>query len=280
MVGAGALYFAIRPRQALLADINQELIGFYRILRDRPSALIRALMAMRASEDTYLELRASSPVADLDRAVRFAYLNRLCWNGIYRVNKKGQFNVPMGDRLPSVMWRPERLEAAARALAGATLRVADFQLTLAGARHGDFVYIDPPYPRGSVSGFGFARYSVDGFGEVHHRALAEEVLELDRRGVNVMLTLADAPFVESVYPQSFRRISRGPSYDVEGVEPCERVRHSRSSAGAWGRRKCDQRQQRQVCEARSRQDPWILQGHWVPGEVPSWIRTVRPLGRV
>jgi DNA adenine methylase len=207
MVGAGALFFQLCPARAVLADINEELILFYKTLRDQRDALISALASLEASRETYYDLRDRNPTADLDRAIRFVYLNRLCWNGIYRVNRRGEFNVPIGDRLPSTLWKDEHLRRASAALEAATLVCADFRETLADVREGDFVYLDPPYPRGSKNGFGFARYSVGGFGESHHQALADEIETLSKRNVHVMLTLAHAPFVDAVYPKSLSRIS-------------------------------------------------------------------------
>lgn len=118
MAGSAALFFTVQPERAILADINSELINFYKILAFKTDSLIEALMEIKASKFTYYEYRDSKPKTDFERAIKFCYLNRLCWNGVYRVNSTGNFNVPIGDRLPKDPWSSDHLEKCAAVLRG------------------------------------------------------------------------------------------------------------------------------------------------------------------
>ncbi|MBI4468598.1 MAG: DNA adenine methylase [Acidobacteria bacterium] len=206
MVGAGALFFCIRPRRAVLSDTNHDLVNFYRVLRDRFPQLKRRLQGLSASVDAYYTFRASSPRGLIQRAVRFAYLNRLSWNGLYRVNRLGTFNVPIGDRLPDRMWSMKHLESASEALMTARLRAEDFRIATARAREGDFVFFDPPYPRGATDGIGFNRYAPETFTPKDHEDLAILIRELTSRNVRVMVTIANAEHLRELYPATFRTI--------------------------------------------------------------------------
>src|SRR5215210_289112 len=205
MVGGGALFFHLRPEKAILADSNSELINFYRVLRFRCAELKTRLLSLAASRDLYYELRDAAPKGDLQRAVRFAYLNRLSWNGLYRVNRSGRFNVPIGDRLPQAMWRANDIDRANESLRNARLLTADFGKTARLAKEGDFVFFDPPYPRGAKADLGFNRYSADFFELSHHRRLSRLVDSLSDRGIKVMLTIAYDQQLEAIYPQHMRR---------------------------------------------------------------------------
>lgn len=205
MVGGGALFFYLAPRRALLADVNDDLINFYRVLRDHNDRLIRALLRLEASRQHYYRLRAQRPTTSFRRAVRFAYLNRLSWNGLHRVNQDGEFNVPIGDRLPTSLWKADALRRGARALAAAKLIAAPFEDTLGHVRKRDFVFLDPPYPRGSRHLLGFNRYSPQRFELPDHKRLAAAVESLGDRGVNVMLTTSAASSVAAQYPSSLER---------------------------------------------------------------------------
>lgn len=207
MSGGAALFFHIHPASAVLADINRDLVNFYSVLRDKPAELLDRLRTLTASAERYYALRASKPRGQLQRAVRFAYLNRLAWNGLYRVNRRGEFNVPIGDRLPVVMWNEADLLKASAALAGAELLTADFRATAGCAAAGDFVFFDPPYPRGCREQIGFNRYASDFFTDAHHCELADIIVDLSKRSVQVMLTLAHVEHFERIYPRSLRRTS-------------------------------------------------------------------------
>ncbi len=205
MSGGAALFFFLRPARAILGDINSDLIEFYCVLRDNPRELLRRLRTLTASRELYYEFRESRPVGRIQRATRFAYLNRLAWNGLHRVNRNGEFNVPIGDRLPEVMWDEGALEKASRALSIAELVAGDFRAILRRAREGDLVFLDPPYPRGCREPVGFNRYASEVFTIDDHSDLAHVIERLTKRSVQVMLTLADEPHLSKLYPQSLRR---------------------------------------------------------------------------
>lgn len=200
MAGGAALFFAVHPTHAILADVNNDLINFYAVLKDRPQELFKKLAALSASRERYYAFRSSKPRGSLQRAVRFAYLNRLAWNGLYRVNRRGEFNVPIGDRLPPAMWNESDLLSASGALATTRLIAGDFREVARHAGAGDFVFFDPPYPRGSCDGLGFNRYASRFFAEKDHRDLAELIAELTGLSVKVMLTLANADHLDGLYP--------------------------------------------------------------------------------
>jgi len=206
MVGGGAFFFHVAPKKAILADLNPELINFYRILRDDTVVLITKLMCLRASKTLYYDMRNRKPRSKLESAIRFAYLNRLCWNGLHRVNRKGRFNVPIGDRLPKKMWDEEELYRAASLLRNATLLSTDFETTLAKVRKRDFVFVDPPYPRGARDGVGFNRYSENPFTLDDHRRLGRTVDTLNKRGVFLMILLASSSEILREYPASLTQM--------------------------------------------------------------------------
>jgi DNA adenine methylase len=205
MVGSGALFFRVAPTRGLVADINDDLVNFYRVLRRDHQKLYRALCRLPASRTRYYSLRAREDSSSFVRAVRFAYLNRLCWNGLYRVNGAGQFNVPIGDRLPSRMWFEDRFCHAASALKRVTLVSGDIENTLRFVRTGDLVYIDPPYRRGATDVLGFNRYHRLTFGLEDHLRIADSVRTLTRMRVKVMLTLGASSRVLRLYPCSMNR---------------------------------------------------------------------------
>jgi len=204
MAGGAALFFYLAPPKAILADINPDLINFYMVLKNNTSSLVERLESLRASKALYYGMRKRTPGSRLERAVRFAYLNRLCWNGLHRVNHKGDFNVPIGDRLPKKLWNPALLYRAAKLLQNAKLLKADFETTLLGLNRKDFSFIDPPYPRGAQEGLGFNRYTSDFFSFEDHRRLGRVLKTLDRRGVSLMVTVAPCQEILELYPE-FRR---------------------------------------------------------------------------
>jgi DNA adenine methylase len=205
MAGGGALFFAVCPSDGLLADVNVDLMNFYHVLRTSPDLLVPALLKMRPSRDLYYELRDRQPADPLERAKRFAYLNRLAWNGLYRVNRDGRFNVPMGDRLPDELWVRDHLLSAAAALRHTTLLCQDVLDTLAGTGEGDFVFLDPPYPRGARRDLGFNRYSAERFGLDHHRRLGTAVSAAMERGAKITLMLGENEEIVRLYPDALQR---------------------------------------------------------------------------
>lgn len=206
MVGGGALFLRVRPTRATVADVNAELINFYEVLKFQVEELIRELRTLKASRDLYYHMRRSQPRAPVQRAARFAYLNRLAWNGLYRVNREGMFNVPIGDRLPEKLWNFDDLRIASTAFYAATLKVGDFSHVLRYPRPGDFVFLDPPYPKGATDMLGFNRYSSSVFTAEDHQRLSRSIERLSARQVKVMLVLGDHPSLRGLYSASMRSV--------------------------------------------------------------------------
>jgi DNA adenine methylase len=203
-LGGGAVFFHVKalvePREALLWDNNQELIDTFVAVRDRVQQLIRLLEAheKKHSKAHFLALRTRSRRKPPDIAARLIYLNKTCFNGLYRVNSKGEFNVPFGRYAKPNIVNAEGLRRASAALASARVEQEDFKMLLVEARKGDFIYFDPPYhPRSATSHF--TSYTRDSFGEKDQRALAAVYRALDERGCLLLLSNSDTPLVRELY---------------------------------------------------------------------------------
>jgi len=199
-VGGGAVFFALGPKRAFLNDANEELINCYAVVRDRLDELLVALSGHVNTEAHYLSTRRQRPedLDDVARAARLIYLNRTCFNGLYRVNRNGEFNTPYGHyRNPTLV--PERsLREASAALQGVTVTATGYREACANARRGDLVYLDPPYvPVGEYADF--RRYHCEQFREDDHEELARLFKDLDARGCHVRLSNAYTPFVLDLY---------------------------------------------------------------------------------
>lgn len=187
-VGSGAFFFALQPRRSLISDTNPDLVQFYQEIRRQPLKLYLATRSLPFTKSFYFQLRAVDPssLSAFDRAVRFYYLNRLCYNGVYRVNKNGQFNVPMGSKiapLPS----PELIQTYARQLRRASIQCADFEDVLDSCGSGDFVYADPPYYATRHRG----EYGAHRFGEKELSRLITAARKATRRGAMIALSYSD-----------------------------------------------------------------------------------------
>jgi DNA adenine methylase len=198
-VGGGALFFALQPAKAVLADSNPELINCYTVVRDQVEDLISILSDYPYSEEFYYKMRSEVPKNTILRAARLIYLNRTCFNGLYRVNKQGQFNVPFGRYTDPVICDAERLRAASYALRNAELQCANYGDTLQRfARPGDFIYIDPPYhPVSQYSDF--KRYTAEFFYAEDQRDLARYVKQLAQQGCSVLVSNSFCDFILDIY---------------------------------------------------------------------------------
>lgn len=198
-LGGGAIFFKNRYSGAILADINSELIECYKVIRDEWESLDKLLEIHHANHSKvyYYFVRSSSPENRVERAGRFLYLNRTCWNGLYRVNLKGEFNVPIGTK-SSVVMDTDNFEEIAAALKGAKLRASDFRVTLRETQPGDFVYLDPPYTvKHNVNGF--VKYNERIFSWNDQLALKEEVVRLKRLGARVLISQANHESIRELY---------------------------------------------------------------------------------
>ncbi len=203
-LGGGATFFALRPERALVADSNAELIAMYEAIRDEPAALMAALDTLQphvADRERYLAVRAQDPatLTRTEAAARFIYLNKTCYNGLYRVNREGKFNVPFGRHAsPPRLYDASNLHAVGEALRRASVRCADYRDVLREATPGDFVYLDPPYHPAARTA-NFTSYTPLGFGDADQRALADEVARLTDAGVFVLLSNSDTPLIRELY---------------------------------------------------------------------------------
>ena len=198
-VGGGALFFALQPARAILADSNPELINCYTVVRDNVEQLISVLSTYPYSQEFYYQLREQLPEDAVLRAARMIYLNRTCYNGLYRVNKQGQFNVPFGRYKNPIICDKDRLRSASYVLQGAELVCADYQETLRiFAQPESFIYIDPPYhPVDKYSDF--KRYTAEFFYEGDQKILASTAKELAQNGCSILLSNSYCDFILDLY---------------------------------------------------------------------------------
>jgi len=207
--GGAAVFFALVARskfaRARLSDMNADLIRVYTELRDNAEAVIaelEKLAALELSKETYYlvreKVRAKRPGKDSARAARLIYLNRTGYNGLYRVNSSGEFNVPYGSYKNPRVLDPPRLRAAAEALQGVELAVEDFESSCKKAKRGDFVYYDPPYVPVSKTA-SFAAYHSVAFTSAEHARLAQTFARLTKRGVKTLLSNSDTPETRELY---------------------------------------------------------------------------------
>lgn len=205
-VGGGALYFEMFRTDRLggsapyLSDSNDNLIATYRAIQQDVEAVIALLQehGARHSEAFFYQLRAQEPVDLTERAARVIYLNKSCFNGLYRENASGKFNTPWGKYVAPIICDAENLRAVAAALADVRLEARPFETVLDCAKPGDFVYFDPPYHPVSKTA-NFTAYAKGRFGEDQQRRLAEVYRELDAKGVKVLLSNSMTPLVCELY---------------------------------------------------------------------------------
>lgn len=203
-LGGGALFFELRPIRAVLSDWNPELMTTFVAVRDAVELLISLLQSYEAKHGPklYEELRRlpfSPDRTSVSTAARMIYLNKTCFNGLYRVNSDGHFNVPMGKfRTPPTICDAENLRACSEALRYAQIHNWDFQYALRQARSGDLVYCDPPYLPSSDTA-NFTGYTDDKFGVEDHEALAWSAAAAKRRGAHVLLSSAGNEKSREVY---------------------------------------------------------------------------------
>jgi DNA adenine methylase len=204
-LGGGAMFFAVRERatgSCHLADLNSELVNAWRVVRENPAGLLAALARYRTddSEDFYYSVRSEAPIEPVRRAAWFLYLNQTSWNGLWRVNRSGEFNVPWGARRFRGLTQ-HQVQSLHSVLRRATVEEADFRDVLTKADQGDFVYLDPPYlPVSDTSKFYF--YTERRFRAPDLRELAEECAALSRRNVRWVLSNRDTPLVRELFAES------------------------------------------------------------------------------
>jgi DNA adenine methylase len=203
-VGGGALFFALQPKRAYLSDTNRELVNCYRVIQDSVGPLIEDLKKHVYDQEYFYKVRDIDRNSEyekwnrIEKASRLIFLNRTCYNGLYRVNSRGFFNTPFGRYTdPKIVDEPN-LRACHKVLKDAKIVCESYLNVELIVKKGDFVYFDPPYfPVSATSSF--ASYSSDGFTADNHRELRDLCKRLDRKGVRFMLTNSSTPFVRELY---------------------------------------------------------------------------------
>jgi DNA adenine methylase len=209
-IGGGAMFLFLTPEKAIIADLNIRLFGFYSHIKSSHEEVFNGIFEiaknfneteLEKKKDFYLDLRSkynSSEVDSLESAVLLYSINKLCFNGLYRENSKGFFNVPFGQKKIFPALDKQEFESASELLAKALILNSDFEGTISHAVEGDFVYLDPPYiPIDSTASF--TSYHADGFGLPDQERLAQKMLELKEAGIKAMCSNSDTPLTREIY---------------------------------------------------------------------------------
>lgn len=202
-LGSGAVFFHLDPRQALLSDLNSELIETYISIRDDWQTVYLHLENHHKnhSSDYYYHIRSEIFLSRAERAARFIYLNRTCWNGLYRVNLKGEFNVPIGTKKNAIL-ESDNFEEVSNVLRGKEIVVSDFEATIQKAGPDDLIFVDPPYTvRHNTNGF--VKYNERIFSWQDQIRLAACLKAASERGCYFVATNANHPSVIELYNDSF-----------------------------------------------------------------------------
>jgi DNA adenine methylase len=221
-LGGGSVFFHLKPAKAILADANRELISAYRGIRFQPQRLVRLLQyhARRHSHRHYYTVRASKPTSLLARAARLIYLNRTSFNGIYRVNREGIFNVPKGDR-DTVLFSTDDFPGIAHLLRGSTLQTCDFADTLSEACKGDLVFADPPYTVRHDNN-GFRKYNEVLFSWDDQVRLAQALGRARDRGALIVATNANHSSVRKLYRELDFHLMKVSRFSAISADPGSR----------------------------------------------------------
>lgn len=198
-VGSGAMYFSSTPQKAVLSDANSELIEAFSVIKDFPEAVFSVLKthSTKHSTDYYYQVRATRCRTPVTRAARFIYLNRTCWNGLYRVNKSGEFNVPKGTKT-SVILESDDFFLISEILKNAELICSDFEAQIDRAKDGDFIFADPPYTVRHKHN-GFIKYNENLFSWEDQERLCAALWRAKGRGASVLVTNADHYSIRALY---------------------------------------------------------------------------------
>jgi DNA adenine methylase len=203
-IGGGALFFSLQPEQGYISDINEELVNLYKVIQSDVQVLIHELASHENTEDYFFSIRNIDRTLEYEqwtavqKASRFIFLNRTCFNGLYRVNSRGEFNVPYGRYKNPQLVNAENLVNCAELLKQTVIAHADFTAIEAIAKKGDFVYFDPPYMPLTATA-SFTSYTKEGFDsemQVKLKALCDA---LDKKGVHFLLSNSDVPFIRELY---------------------------------------------------------------------------------
>jgi DNA adenine methylase len=205
-LGGGSLFFRLNPKKATLSDNNGDLIECYRAVQKYPELIIEYLERhlLHNCEKYYYKMRDEYNKSEfsISKAALFIYLNKTCFNGIWRVNLEGHFNVPYGFKEPPCIPSKEELLKASEALSGARILQMDYKRILRYVKKGDFVYFDPPYPplNGTSN---FTHYTRERFAKGDHFQLAQIAERIRKKGCYILISNADMPYIRSLYEENF-----------------------------------------------------------------------------
>src|SRR3989338_424152 len=201
-VGGGAVFFDLLPETAYLSDLNNELVITYNVIKNDVENLIKSLKKHSLDKEYFLKLRAQNPekLSDMNIASRFIYLNRTCFNGMYRVNSNGGFNVPFGKYTNPLICDEDNLKKVSKALKSVEIKKQDYKEVLKKAKKGDFVYFDPPYYPISKTA-SFTSYTSEAFLDKEQTELRDTFEKLHKKGCFVMLSNSDTPFINKIYSE-------------------------------------------------------------------------------
>jgi DNA adenine methylase len=206
-LGSGSVFFFLTPDNAILSDKNKDLVDAYRALKKDWGKVLKKLKehSKEHSFDHYYKVRSSTYKDEFSRAAQFIYLNRTCWNGLYRVNRQGQFNVPKGTK-DKVLLETDDFKKISDCLKNTVLKDGDFEAVIEMATEGDLLFVDPPYTVNHNKN-GFLKYNEKIFSWQDQQRLSRCVIEAKTRGANVILTNADHESVKNLYSKHFNLIS-------------------------------------------------------------------------
>jgi len=199
-LGGAATFFALRPKRAVLSDTNPQLINCYKQVKNHPDLVLRVLRRLRNTESNYFRVRGQQPTDPIEQAARLLFLTTLSFNGIFRENLNGVFNVPYGGKTHVNPADSGKVLAASAGLQGAKICCADFETVTATAKRGDLVYFDPPYTVAHGNN-GFVKYNAKIFNWDDQVRLAETAERLANRGCNVFISNADHESIRRLYRQ-------------------------------------------------------------------------------
>ena len=221
-LGGGATFFHLKPSDGHISDSNEELINFYRVIKDFPEQ-IEAMISEHHrlhSRDHYYFVRNSKLYNDVDRAARFLYLNRTCWNGLYRVNRQGIFNVPIGTKT-KVALKSDNFREASQILKKVSLSCEDFETVIDRAKQNDFIFADPPYTvKHNLNGF--VNYNETLFSWNDQERLKNALIRASMRGCYIFLTNADHSSIHDLYAThaNYEKIKRSSIISGSKVGRC------------------------------------------------------------
>ena len=200
-VGSGAVFFNVKPRKGSINDINPRLINFYKVVRDNPTELIEEGQKYQYEKKTYYKLRRrfnEGGLSVVEEAAFFLYLNKTCYNGLYRVNSKGEFNVPFGRYKNPKIVDSNRIHKASIALANIKIFNENFTYVIDLAERGDICYLDPPYDPISKTA-NFTSYSRNGFNSSEQESLRDTCIALNNKGVIFVLSNSYTDNIKDLY---------------------------------------------------------------------------------